>query len=293
VAQLVAGVAAADEILTLDGRVLQPEPPSGEFAARQESLLAEAEVAWKSAPDDLEAWIWVGRRQAYLGRYREAIDTYTVALERFPGDPRLLRHRGHRFISLRLLADAVEDLEAAATEVEGEPDEVEPDGLPNALGIPTSTLQTNIWYHLGLARYLQAEYDAARDAYRRCLDLSTHADMRVAASYWLVLAARRAGDAATADGVLAAVEPDLELIENEGYYELLRAFAGALDPAELLARASEDTTRVAYPTAAYGVGAWSLIAGERDEAERIFRAILDSPASTAFGYIAAEAELAR
>ena len=43
----------------------------------------------------------MGRRLGYLGRYREAIDVYGEALERWPGDPFLLRHRGHRHLSVR------------------------------------------------------------------------------------------------------------------------------------------------------------------------------------------------
>ena len=46
-------------------------------------------------------------------------------------------------------------------------------------------------------------------------------------------------------------------------------------------------------TARYGVGAWHLVNGRRDEAIEIFRGIISGPSWPAFGYIAAEAELAR
>mgnify|MGYP006178114509 CR=1 FL=1 len=52
----------------------------------------------------------------------------------------------------------VADLERAASLVRGRPDEVEPDGAPNRFNIPTSTLQSNIWYHLGLAYYMRGEF---------------------------------------------------------------------------------------------------------------------------------------
>ena len=38
---------------------------------------------------------------------------------------------------------------------------IEPDGQPNARNIPTSTLNSNIYYHLGLAQYLKGEFEAA------------------------------------------------------------------------------------------------------------------------------------
>ena len=92
------------------------------------------------APDDADAWIWFGRRTAYLGHFRDAVEIYTRAIERFPDDARFYRHRGHRYISLRRFDDAISDLERAAILIEGRPDAIEPDGLPNAAGKPRSRL---------------------------------------------------------------------------------------------------------------------------------------------------------
>lgn len=284
---------AAEEIISLSGEALRSPELGDEFRQRQEGLLAAALGAREAAPDDPEGWIWVGRRQAYLGRYSDAVDTYTKGLKRFPEDARFLRHRGHRRITQRRLSEAIADLERAASLVDGRADEIEPDGLPNALGIPTSTLQTNIWYHLGLARYLLADYPAAAAAYERCRDLSSNPDMLVAATYWLYLSLRRAGDAATAATALERIDDDLEIIENDGYYDLLRAFASGAGAEALLAAAEADRSAVSYPTTAYGAGAWSLVTGDEAQARRIFEEILGSPAVAAFGFIAAEAELAR
>ena len=64
----------------------------------------------------------------------------------------MYRHRGHRYVSIREFDRAIADLEYAATLIEGTEDEIEPDGMPNAMNIPVSSLHSNIWYHLGLAR---------------------------------------------------------------------------------------------------------------------------------------------
>ena len=95
--------------------------------------------------------IWLGRRTAYLWRYEEAIEIYTRGLTAHPDDPRLWRHRGHRYISTRRFDLAVRDLEQAARLAAANPDRIEPDGLPNSYGIPTGTMRFNIYYHLGLA----------------------------------------------------------------------------------------------------------------------------------------------
>ncbi len=285
--------AAAAEAVSFRGEPLPAPPISDELRARQEGLLAAARERLDEAPGDPESWIWVGRRTAYLGRYREAIELYGRAIERFPEDARLYRHRGHRFLTTRRLDRAIEDLTRAARLTDGKVDEVEPDGLPNALGIPTSTLQTNIWYHLGLAHYLAGDFESALAAYRECLALSGNPDMRVATSYWLYLTLERLGRADEAGSVIAAIAPELEVIENHDYHRLLLTYRGLADAHELWEEAARDPASVGYPTVGYGVGAYHLIHGRPEKAREWFERVLASPAWAAFGYLAAEAELAR
>ncbi len=285
--------AAAAEAVSFRGEPLPAPPISDELRARQEGLLAAARERLDEAPGDPESWIWVGRRTAYLGRYREAIELYGRAIERFPEDARLYRHRGHRFLTTRRLDRAIEDLTRAARLTDGKVDEVEPDGLPNALGIPTSTLQTNIWYHLGLAHYLAGDFESALAAYRECLALSGNPDMRVATSYWLYLTLERLGRADEAGSVIAAIAPELEVIENHDYHRLLLTYRGLADAHELWEEAARDPASVGYPTVGYGVGAYHLIHDRPEKAREWFERVLASPAWAAFGYLAAEAELAR
>jgi len=110
-----------------------------ERSAVLEKDLAAAQAALDQDPASAEAIIWVGRRTAYLGRYRDAIGVFTTGIEKHPTDPRMLRHRGHRYITIRQFDKAIADLGKAATLVKDRPDEVEPDGQPNAKNIPTST----------------------------------------------------------------------------------------------------------------------------------------------------------
>src|SRR5690606_9287243 len=66
-----------------------------------EANLAAAEAELAANPDSVDALIRLGRRQAYLWHYRDALATFTKGVERFPEDPRVYRHRGHRHITLR------------------------------------------------------------------------------------------------------------------------------------------------------------------------------------------------
>ena len=145
-------------------REIKPEL-SASARADFEKKLAEARAAHNADPTNADAMIWLGRRTAYLGEYKEAIRIFTEGIAKFPGDARFYRHRGHRLITLRCFDEAISDLEKAAVITKGKPDEIEPDGLPNAKNVPTSTLQSNIWYHLGLAHYVQGFFKSALLAY--------------------------------------------------------------------------------------------------------------------------------
>ncbi|MHC4101056.1 MAG: tetratricopeptide repeat protein, partial [Planctomycetota bacterium] len=181
------------EAISLLGRSLYPLPLDRDTLITRGRELAEAHAAFREDPLDEQNIVWLGRRLAYLGRYRQAIAVYSDGLILHPDSYRLLRHRGHRYITLRRLDDAIDDLELAATLIEDVPDETEADGLPNDRNIPTSTSHTNVYYHLGLAHYVKGEFGPAVDAYRRCLDFSGNDDMRCAAIYWLYLTLCRLG----------------------------------------------------------------------------------------------------
>ncbi len=266
----------------------QLEPAS---RARRDEELKLAWARYRQTPRDEGTIIWLGRRLAYLGRYHQAIAVYTDGLSRHPDSYKLLRHRGHRYLTVRRLDDAIADLDRAGRLILGVPDEIEPDGLPNARSIPRSTSHSNIYYHLGLAWYLKGRFEQALAAYRRCLEYSANDDMRCATSYWLYLTLRRLGRDREAAAVLEPIGADMDIIENFTYQELLMMFKGTRSIPQVLGSLSAGSIDDA--TARYGVGAWHLVNGRRDVAIEIFRGIISGPSWPAFGYIAAEAELAR
>lgn len=257
--------------------------------ARQLAQLAEAREAWEASPDDVQSWVWLGRRTAYLTRYREAIDIYTRGLREHPDSPHLLRHRGHRYLSVRGFDAAIADLSRAAELTSGQPDEIEPDGQPNDAGIPTSTLQTNIWYHLALAHYFKGNFDEAATAMQQCFDLAANNDMRVAAADWLFMSHSRLGNHDAAEEAVAFVQPEMEILENHSYHRRILMYRGLMNAEELLG----DGERLDMATQGYGVGNWYLVQGDTTRATETFRRVLATGYWPAFGYIAAEADLAR
>ncbi len=286
---------------------LLPSPTVGGWqttGSDPESDLLEAVQRRDAEPDNPDHWIWVGRRQAYLGLYDEAIETFTQGRERFPKDARFLRHRGHRWITLRRFDRAIADLEAAAQLIEGTADQIEPDGQPNAAGIPTSTLHANIWYHLGLAYFLTGDFNKARDAYDRCWQAASNDDMRVAVLDWQYMTLCRLGQRDEAEHLISTVTPAWKIIENHAYHRRLLMYRGLLQPADLLPDLSktDDSGRsqnsaaaheVELATYGFGVGHWYLMQGDVARARGIFERLVRGSAKAAFGYIAAEVELER
>ncbi len=270
----------------MTGRRLERPQLSDSTAARLRADLASAADQWASRPRDPDALIWVGRRLAYLGRYREAIDSFTVGIKTFPTDARFLRHRGHRYLTIRRPQLAVMDLTKAATLIRGTPDAIEPDGAPNAQNIPLSTTHSNIWYHLALAHYVRGEFPEALAALDSSLAVARNADTRVADQYWRYLTLRRLNRTAEAEAVLAIARENPLLIENGGYLRVLRIFAG-LEPVP----AVNSTADVANSTLAYGVSMYHFLNGREKEARDIWVQLDRSPAWGAFGVLAAEAEL--
>jgi tetratricopeptide (TPR) repeat protein len=280
------------EAISLLGKPLYRPKLSAETKKRLEANLAKARAEYEADPDNPETLIWLGRRTAYLWRYREAIEIYSHGIEQHPNNAKLYRHRGHRYISIRKFDQAIADLERAAALIEGVPDEIEPDGAPNKFNIPRSTLNSNIWYHLGLAYYLKGDYDNALRAYREGMKFSTvNDDMFTATSYWLYLTYRRLGKTAEAAKVLEPIREEMDILESFAYHDLLLMFKGVKTPESLLGAEAEDDLNLA--THGYGIAMWYQLNGQEKQARRILEKIIDGNYWAAFGYIAAEAELKR
>ncbi len=180
----------------------------------------------------------------------------------------------------------------AAELVAGQPDQVEPDGLPNARNQPTSTLQSNIWYHLGLAHYVQGDYEAALEAYRKCMLVSKNPDMLSATTHWLHMTLRRLDRHDEARQVLEPIHAEMDIIENHGYHRLLLMYKGELPAEALLDEIGADGESIESASIAYGLANWFVEEGD-PRGEPLLEKLAESPQWAAFGVIAAEADLAR
>lgn len=289
----VAGQGQSQRSFTGDFAKRPPPPVSAEAMSQMEARLNEARARYEAEPNNPEAAIWIGRRLAYLGRFAEAIEVYSSGIKKFPRDARFYRHRGHRYITLRKFDLAIADLKKAASLRKGQPDEIEPDGQPNARNIPTGTLQFNIWYHLGLAQYLSGRNHDALKSYHECLKVSENPDSLVATTHWLYMTLRRLDRTKEAARVLEPIRPGMEIIENDGYYKLALMYRGLVHSETLLAETLKQPSSPGSLSILYGLANWHQYNGGGEKSVALLRNIVATDQWTSFGYIAAEADLQR
>jgi len=273
------------QAISLMGDTLRASAPSESLQKKYN----DKKEAYNANPKNLDAIIWHGRFTAYTGNYREAIQIYTNGLQQFPNNSRLLRHRGHRYISLREFDKAVEDLSKAALRIQGKENMVEEDGMPNAQNVPVSTMHGNIYYHLGLAHYLNGNFPEALKAYENCLQASPNPDNVVSATHWLYMIGRRMNQLEEAEKYLSNIRPEMNIIENQSYYRACLFYQGTLELEEVYDSTSEATA--SNSALKYAVSNWYLYNGQVEEARSIFNSILLGDDWASFGYIAAEVDM--
>lgn len=256
-----------------------------------EANLKAAEKKYRADSTNDEQIIWYGRRLAYVGNYKDAISVYTKGINRHPDNARLYRHRGHRYITLRCYDNAIADLQKAVELTREQIDEIEPDGIPNEKNFPTSTLHTNIYYHLGLAYYLKGDNRQALLAWEKCLDIADNDDMKVATLNWLNLVLRKMGRQKDAEQHLKAVSKDMEIIENHDYYNILLMYK--TNDESKLAEKTQNQETLSNATLGYALGTYYQLKGETKKARELFEKVVAGKQWSSFGYIAAETELVK
>ena len=262
---------------------------------RLDSNIAEARKALAKKADE-NNFVWLGRRLAYASHYREAINVFTDGLSKYPESVKLLRHRGHRYITMRMLDSAVADLSNAAFLLENNPmdRETEPDGIPNALGKPLSSTQFNVYYHLALAYYLQWDLEHARQTYLECMKWSDNDDLLVATADWLYMTLRRLKQDDEAKQFIDSLPKEFSIIENDSYLKRIQLYRNVLPIDSLIAadRSSGDYD-LTIATQGYGAANWLLYNGDTAMAMQLMNQIISGKNFAAFGFIAAESDFIR
>ena len=276
-----------------DGRAQEPSPELTTLLGRpvfarpdSDGAIAKADAALAADPRNVDLFLAAARARDVALQFHAAIDVYTRGLAVAPQDVRLLRFRGHRYISIRRFDLAVADLQ-------------------RAVALAPSSFDAT--YHLGLAHYLHGDFAAAAAAYRSCLDATTPGPLptgwrsctttastdndRVAVADWLYRALRRAGRADEARALLTPIVADMKVGENEAYYTALRFYKGDVSEVQALTSVTKNDNRLV--TVGYGIATHYLANGDGERACDLLTRIAAEPNWNAFAVIAAEVDLTR
>jgi hypothetical protein len=94
------------------------------------------------------------------------------------------------------------------------------------------------------------------------------------------------------DEALAALDEisaEMEIIENMSYHQLCLLYKGEASLEEMMAADGDDPSNAAV---AYGVANYLYYNGDRQGADDLLRRLVSGSSWSAFGFIAAEADLA-
>ena len=234
--------------------------------------------------DNSESLIWYGRRAAYLGYYQKSIDLYSEGIKKYPDDARFYRHRGHRYISTRQYDKAIKDFRKAIGLIDEKVDQIEPDGLPNKKNIPLTTLNGNIWYHIGLAYYLTNDMNNALKAFSNRSVSHKYDDNIVSSAHWLYMINRRLGDIEGADRIIDKVNSEMDIIENMSYHQSCLFYKGELKESEI----------VIDDVALYSLANWYMYQkNDTINAKKYYQKLLKNGNPYSFAFIAGESDWIR
>lgn len=266
---LLASIVAA---APLAAQTVQYRSPAGvEYRSQADTgPIARAEAALRADPRNVDRIIALGVAQSGARQFREAIATFTRGLEIAPGNALLYRWRGHRHLSLRQFDAALADF---------------------ARGLAIDSTVYGIWYHLGIVRFARGEFVAAAEAFRRGLPYAPDAGELKGSVDWQWMALARAGRAAEARSLLDRRPDTLQTAPDYAYTKRVRLYRGEVTPEQLFA--PSDTADVQVATLSFGLGNWYLVRGDTAGARQQFERAIRSGGWPGFGFIVAEAELAR
>ncbi len=236
-----------------------------------EKALALYERAIQLEPKSADFHVGRARALARLARHAESVEECTTALRLKSDNPIALRDRGHYYINLHRVREAISDLERAEK---------------------LEKKDREIYYHLGLAYYINRDFRRAVTAWQGCLANASKDDDVISCSAWLYPSLVRAGGhEAEAKKVLDRITPEMKPKENTAYFDRLMLFKGATTEEEYAKTMEKDA--VSVPTVSYSIGLWHLFAGHHFKAREYFEKAASSEVKYAFGAVAAEAELKR
>ena len=251
--------------------------------------LSQANFNTKS--DTLPYIIEYGKALAAVGQMRAAIEVFNDGLSIYTESHELLRYRGHAFLMIREINQAIEDLQQAAFYARHSSKTADFPGFEQSSYASRFTMQYNIWYYLGVAFYVKGNYDKAVSSFRKCIDASFNDDMLVGATDWGYMAYRRIGNMQRANELIMAISNATKVSFYYAHLYNVFLYKQMKTPKELMNYFKNYEYEGNSATQLYGVGSWFLHNGDASQAIQTFRKGVNDLNWNNVGVLAAESDL--
>ena len=201
---------------------------------------------------------------------------------------KLLRNRGHRYITLRQLDNAIADLLKAEKLIPSSNDVMEY-GLD---GKPTATVRHQIYYHIGVYHYLKKDFSKSAAAFEKALATAGDSKNIVGATDWLYNCYQRIGQSEKAKKIIEPITVNYLEEKDQPYFKRILLYKGVITPEELIDVGMQaDKMTVQDVTKLYGLASWYRYQQNEEKATSLVKIILQSDAWPGFAYAAAEIEM--
>jgi tetratricopeptide (TPR) repeat protein len=277
--------APVPQAVSFSGKSLYSKVPPAALLRKSDSIIG---IINKKAELSENDFIDIGRQLVATARYKEAVANYSKGLSKYHDSYKILRHRGHRYLTLRKLDSAVADLKKAETLIRSQGDVWDYD----ADGKQTDTYQHQIWYHLGVYYFLVRSYPEAVQAFEKSLATGHDSKEIVGTTDWLYNSYQRAGLKEKAEKLLETIAPDYNTDREQAYFRRIMLYKGVITPEELIdINLAPEKLSVQDITKLYGLANWYAFHGDKEKARGLYQKIVQSDSWPGFAYMAAEKDL--
>lgn len=273
------------EAISFSGKPLFAKPVEPAALAKSDSSINAIRSKENLTEDD---FVEIGKHYVATNRYKLAISNYSEGLSKFPNSYKLLRNRGHRYITLRKLNEAIKDLKKAEELIPAVGEEMEY-GLD---GKPTATVRHQIYYHIGVYQFLKKDYIKAAAAFEKALAAADNSKNIVGASDWLYNCYMRIGRKDKADELLRPITPDYVEDKDQAYFRRVLFYKRLIKDEELIDIAMlPEKMSIQDVTKLYGLANWYKYQGNSAKSKELYMLVLQSDGWPGFAYAAAEKEM--
>ena len=192
----------------------------------------------------------------------------------------------------RDLSGAIADAERAAALTKDKPDhgfDMRLFMYPDPRRYYPSSIHYVIWYHLGMAYYLNGELEKAKDAYIKSGEFIYGNSSLISRSCWFYPVLRELGEYDQAEALMAGIDDDIKILADPSYKEQSLLFKGTLSVGDIQAKVdNEGNLNIVHE---YAIAYWHYTQGDLDKAKVLFERVCARPEIGNYVQIAAEAKL--